>query len=96
MKLISHQVLDQYMEFRGESNRTLAEKVGVSKSTIAHLRRGARSYCNPKVGPKIEKKLNAPPGSLFLAEVIDDCSRGNRNGHTRSRGVGRSKRGTAA
>lgn len=69
VRLISHQVLDQYMEFRGESNRTLAEKVSVSTALIAHLRRGARSYCNPKLGPRIEKALNAPPGSLFLAEV---------------------------
>ncbi|ETD31506.1 hypothetical protein W823_19105 [Williamsia sp. D3] len=65
VKLISHQVLDQYMVFREESNRSLAEKVGVSVSVIAHLRRGARTYCKPAVGPKIEKVLNAPPGSLF-------------------------------
>ena len=80
MRLISPQVLDQYMVFRDESNRTLAEKVGCSTATIAHLRRGARSYCNPKHGPKIEKILNAPPGSLFFAEVIDDCTADNRNG----------------
>lgn len=80
VKLISPQVLDQYMVFRGESNRSLAKKVGKSASVIAHLRRGARSYCAPDVGPKIEKALNAPPGSLFLAEVIDDWTGNNRNG----------------
>lgn len=84
MRLISHQVLGQYMDFRGESNRTLAAKVGVSTSVIAHLRRGARTYCDPKVGPRIEKALNAPPGSLFLAEVIDDCTVSNRNGRPTS------------
>lgn len=82
VKLISPQVLDQYMKFRGETNRSLAIKVGKSPALIAHLRRRARSYCDPEVGPKIEKTLNAPPGSLFLAEVIDDRTSGNRNGVT--------------
>lgn len=69
VKLISSEVLDQYMQFRGETNRSLAAKVGVSTAVIAHLRRGARTYCNRTVGPKIEKVLNAPPGSLFFGEV---------------------------
>ncbi|AZG43484.1 XRE family transcriptional regulator [Gordonia insulae] len=80
MRLISPQVLSQYMEFRDETNRSLAAKVGRSPSLIAHLRRGARNYCDPKVGPRIEKALNAPPGSLFLPEVIVDSTLGNRNG----------------
>ena len=82
VKLISPQVLDQYMVFRGETNKSLAAKVGKSTATIAHLRRGARSYCHPAVGPKIEKILNAPPGSLFLAEAIDDWTLANRNGNS--------------
>lgn len=65
VRLISHEVLDQYMVFRGQSNRSLGETVGVSTALIAHLRRGARTYCNPAIGPKIEKALNCPPGSLF-------------------------------
>lgn len=69
VKLISASVLDQYMKFRGETNRSLAEKIGKSAALIAHLRRGARTYCDPKVGPAIERALNAPPGSLFVAEV---------------------------
>ena len=82
VKLISPEVLDQYMRFRTETNRSLAAKIGKSTSLVAHLRRGARSYCAPDVGPKIEKALNAPPGSLFLAEVIDDWTGANRNGTT--------------
>lgn len=31
MRLISYQVLDQYMEFRGETATSLAEKAGVSR-----------------------------------------------------------------
>lgn len=69
VKLISATVLDQYMKFRQETNRSLAGKVKRSPALIAHLRRGARSYCDPKLGPLIEQALNAPPGSLFFAEV---------------------------
>jgi hypothetical protein len=69
VKLISAAVLDQYMKFRGETNRSLAEKINKSPALIAHLRRGARTYCAPTVGPAIERALNAPPGSLFVAEM---------------------------
>lgn len=78
--LASHEALDQYMRFREMSNARLAEKIGVSTATVAHLRRGARKTCSPELAPKIEKALSAPPGSLFLAEVIDDYSGDNRNG----------------
>lgn len=69
VKLISADVFDQYMRFRGQTNRSLASAVKRSPALIAHLRRGARSYCDPELGPLIEKALNAPPGSLFLAEL---------------------------
>jgi len=77
VKLISASVLDQYMRFRGETNRGLAQKVGKSAALVAHLRRGARTYCDPQVGPAIERALNAPPGSLFVAEVhgASECDR---------------------
>lgn len=80
VRLISAQALDQWMRFREETNRSLADKVGRSPSLIAHLRRGARSYCDPKLGPLIEKKLDAPRGSLFLPEVIVGSASSNRNG----------------
>lgn len=69
-KLKSADLLDDYMVDREETNRSLAPKVGVSPATISHLRRGARTYCRLDVAKAIEKKLNAPPGSLFLREVI--------------------------
>lgn len=69
VKLISSPVLDQYMRFRGKTNRELAAEVKRSPALIAHLRRGARSYCDPEVAVQIERSLNAPPGSLFVAEV---------------------------
>lgn len=79
--LASHEALDQYMRFREMTNEQLAMKVGVSKATISHLRRpNGRKTCKPELAPKIEKALNAPPGSLFLAEVIADYSGDNRNG----------------
>ena len=80
VRLISAKALDQYMKFRGESNRSLATKVGKSHSLIAHLRRGARTYCDESLAPKIEKVLNAPSGSLFFSELIDDRTVTNRNG----------------
>lgn len=69
LKLISAPVLDQYMRFRNQTNRSLAAEVKRSPALIAHLRRGARAYCEPAVAVAIEKALNAPPGSLFLPEV---------------------------
>lgn len=78
VKLISAPVLDQYMKFRNETNRSLASKIKKSPALVAHLRRGARSYCAPDVGPAIERALNAPPGSLFVAEVHGASASGTR------------------
>lgn len=80
VRLISADALDQWMRFRGESNRSLADKVGKSPALIAHLRRGARTYCDSKLGPLIEKKLDVPRGSLFLPEMIVGSQSSNRNG----------------
>ncbi len=43
MRLKSHQMLQQYMEFKDMKVRTLARAAGVSRSTIGHLHSGARS-----------------------------------------------------
>lgn len=69
MKLISRQALTDYMKFRGETCKSLADKVGCHKSLIGHLRSGHRSSCSPETAAAIEKQLNAPPGSLFVARV---------------------------
>lgn len=71
VKLISHQALRSYMEFRGETNRSLALKCGpgVERSIIGHLRSGIRKSCSPTTAAAIERGLNAPPGSLFVPTV---------------------------
>lgn len=69
MRLISYQVLDQYMEFRNETNRSLAMKAGLSQATIGHLRSGARNSCRPVTARKIAFALQVLPESLFVPEV---------------------------
>jgi len=69
VRLISARVLADYMTHREETVRSLATKVGCSPSTVGHLRSGKRNTCKPAVAKAIEKQLNAPPGSLFVAQV---------------------------
>lgn len=70
VRLISTDALKSYMQFRGfRSVNELAKRVGVSKSTIGHLHSGSRVSCGPDVARRIEEALQAPPGSLFVAEV---------------------------
>lgn len=70
VRLISPQVLKQYMHFRGfRSTKELADRIGVSKATVGHLHSGGRKTCSPNTARLIEEALNAPPGSLFVAEV---------------------------
>lgn len=73
MRLISKQAFRDYMEYRGVTNESLAQKANCSESTIAFLRstgKSARDTVGPKTATRIEKALNAPPGSLFAAQVI--------------------------
>lgn len=69
VKLISAEALAGYMRFRGETVRSLAAKVGCSHQSIGHLRSGKRDTCKPETARLIERHLNAPPGSLFIAKV---------------------------
>ena len=69
VRLISRQALAQYMSFRGHTVRSLARKVNRSSSLIGHLRSGKRHTCSPEVARAIEKALDAPSGSLFVAKV---------------------------
>ena len=71
VKLISRDAFRQYIEFRGETNMSLAKKAEVSKAIVGHLRGGQRSSCSGKTAGRIERALNAPPGSLFVAEVTN-------------------------
>ena len=77
MRLISKEAFRSYMEFRGETNVSLGRKADVSKAIVGHLRSGQRDTCTPKTARKIEKALNAPPGSLFVAE-LPHATRGER------------------
>lgn len=69
VKLISRDALRTYMEFRGETIRSLAKKVGASHGTIGHLRSGKQQYVRAEWARAIEQTLNAPPGSLFTVEL---------------------------
>lgn len=73
VRLISKQAFRQYMEFRGLTNEELADKAKCSVATIAFLRsngKAARDSVGGKTAQRIEAALNAPPGSLFSAQVL--------------------------
>lgn len=69
VRLISAEALAQYMKYREMSVRDLAARVGCSRATIGHLRSGKRDFVRPAWAKAIEKALDAPRGSLFVAEV---------------------------
>lgn len=71
VRLISRQAFADYLRYRGVSVRQLADLIGnpSARSTIGHLLSGERETCKPATARKIEKALNAPPGSLFVAKV---------------------------
>lgn len=71
MKLISSEALASYMKSRDFTVRSLADAVGGPKyrSTIGHLRSGARRSCDPDLAKRIERVLNAPRNSLFMPAV---------------------------
>jgi len=69
VRLISRQALDQYMRFRGVTNRSLAERADLGRGIVGHLRSGKRVTCSPETATAIESALNAPPGSLFVPEL---------------------------
>lgn len=69
VRLISRDALRTYMEFRGETIRSLAAKIGASHGTVGHLRSGKQQYIRAPWARAIERALNAPPGSLFEIET---------------------------
>jgi hypothetical protein len=80
VRLISHEALAQYMGFRGETVRSLAEAVDrenmkshkketSTRAIVGLLRSGKRDTCQPWTARSIEKCLQAPPGSLFVPKV---------------------------
>lgn len=69
VRLIDAATLARYMEFRDETVRSLAHKVGCSHGTIGHLRSGHTRTVKGEWAKAIERELNAPPGSLFVPVV---------------------------
>lgn len=79
MELISADALNAFMAARSMTNRSLAVAAGRPslRSTISHLRSGARKSCGIDAALAIEKGLGAPPGSLFVPKlaIANDGSR---------------------
>lgn len=80
MELVSPAVLVSQMDYRGESNRSLAAKCFIpnpkngrtkvlAPSVIGHLRSGLRTTCKPSTAKAIEKALGVAPGLLFTPRV---------------------------
>ena len=69
VKVISHLLLAGLMESNGYSVRELAKRVGVSASTIGHLRSGERKYVKKEVAKKIAKALRVDQRVLFEAKT---------------------------
>lgn len=69
MKLISPQVLKQFLSFRGMSYGELASRVGCSKSLIGHLASGRNVRTGIDIARGIAKALDVPIDSLFTPEV---------------------------
>lgn len=88
VKLVSSEVLVEYMAYRGFTVRDLAERAKCSPATVGHLRSGKRQTCKTQTATAIAKALQAPVGTLFLPQV----SRVARNTKT----VKKSSLGSAA
>lgn len=69
VRLISRTALAQYMTYRELSVRKLALRAGLRPAIVGHLRSGKRTTCRPETAKAIERALDAPSGSLFLAEL---------------------------
>lgn len=82
VQIISTQAFAHYMEYRGETNRSLAAKATevlrkrrssatVGHAIVGHLRRGERTSCSHATATALEEALNAPPNSLFVVKVAN-------------------------
>lgn len=80
MEITSTIAFVKLMEHHNYSVQALADKIGVSKATVAHLRSGARTTTSPDTAKKIEKALGLPIGSLFLPK-LSPASSNKRRGY---------------
>lgn len=69
MRVVDRRILEHYIKFRGLSYGQLALKVGCSKATIGHLVSGHVRTTKSEWATAIERALDAPRGSLFVADV---------------------------
>lgn len=69
MRVVDRRILEHYIQFRGFSYAKLAQKVGCSKATIGHLVSGHVRTTKKEWAQAIERELDAPRGSLFVAAV---------------------------
>lgn len=69
VRVVDRRILEHYIKFRGLSYAQLALKVGCSKATIGHLVSGHVRTTKSEWATGIERVLDAPQGSLFVAEV---------------------------
>lgn len=67
--VVDRRILEHYIKFRGYTFAKLAAEVGCSKATIGHLVSGHVKSTRGEWAKAIERKLDAPPGSLFVAKV---------------------------
>ena len=65
LDLIAAEALVKFMTRRGETVRSLAEKVGAKPATIGRLRAGRQVRCRAEVARGIEKVLLLQGGQLF-------------------------------
>lgn len=84
VELISKDALRGYMEYKRFTVQSLADRIGVSKATIGHLRGGGRKTVGPQIARDIEEALGVPPGILFVPKVVTGHSN-NDPGLARSR-----------
>ena len=71
VKVQSAQRLDEAMKFRGYTNRTLAARTGVHRSSIAHWRSGRRNRTDFATALRISEALDMPTGYLFAPEMAN-------------------------
>lgn len=69
VRVKDNDLLAALMVSNGYTVRELAGRVGVSRSTIGHLRSGERKYVNKAAALKIAKALRITPSVLFDVEV---------------------------
>lgn len=77
VRVVDRRILEHYIKFRGYSYARLAREVGCSKATIGHLVSGHVKTTKGDWAKAIEKKLDAPMGSLFapvVSRVSEDAA----------------------